>query len=884
MGKRMIGSLTPQQVRANEAVVTKLTLNNVTVENVIEEILKDSDTRGLLTLGSIQESLEDLDTIKANLSEDSSYYQNLTVISQSLTKKYFTDINDWEMTNWSITNGIATFQPTVSNDTNNSILINSSRFPVVGQYYLVINVTALPSGKLELYKNDEWLGTITAVGRYYHEFSIESTASDKIKLVALEVAAGETVTIAEFGVYYVAQRFYEYVLNKVKELATVDATGFVTVENFNKSLEVFRQQFEATTAQYLTKLTEHTSATNPHNITCDMIGASPKDHKHSEYLNTAGVQQIVDEQLKDYSKIGHTHEQYVTNTDVTNLVNETVGERISELISVDPMIITAAPDGILPSRFAQTDISLPLTVLLPTTVVHNSDTAYDWHYGTITTNREEAIDQAPKVFSADGTSATLNKTLIETGKPLNFRICYHHTHKILGYRLTMQHEYPLEWSVYSGNTTFLHRVSDPQNVTPDADDPTKFSCEIFFDEEITADSLSFIISRLSNVADSLTWSFHIELMYNDYDNTSFGVTSEKIQFCVPQSGTNKVVELPASETARTITPDVIVPETPLYIFGRKNNDDIAVQLDYSYIQPEYSTVCRGLDIFVNATQQFIKDDTLIRETYNHAAFGTLTLSQGTSLAGVSLLELYKTGDTSWYSDGQQSQIVIEQTFLSDNIVMKGYQLNWKNADASTIPTSWTLTLEGKDSSGRDIVYVADSVDQYYPFYSVEDDDIVYHAKFDIDMTVKKVILTMQNSNTSNPTMSLNQLGLFVCERYYSIPQNTMYLGLQQTAAMCLGKAIYHEDTGWEVENLCFGTSCVIPVNNLAPSHGIFTEYTVMNPFLSDNVTVSVHSYSVLPSNTVGPYPYTSITSITADKITIAVEKAYSCAVAITRNW
>lgn len=874
-----MGSLTQQQLMADEVITDRLTLAGTATETLIKSIDANSDPNGILLYSAVKAQLQELEDLSSAIRPDSTFYNQLTVLSQSITKPYFTRPSDWELTGWTIQANTLRYVEDGSGE--NSISISNELYPAVGHYYVLIYVNSLPSGKIEMYQNDEWIGTIEKVGSYYKEFTLLSTDSDKITLKALDVSNGEVLEIASFGVYYVASRFYEYVLNKVKELATVDATGFVTVETFNKTLEVFIEQFKGATDQYLEQLTGHLNASNPHKITPELIAAAPEEHTHPQYITQDNLGSTMDEKLKQYALKNHTHDEYTTFDDVKSIVDENVSGRIRELITVDPMIIAEAPDGLLPSRFAQTDVSLPLTILLPTTIKHNTETSYDWQYGIITTNHTELMTEAPKVFG-DDTYAVIPSSIDFAASPVNFRICYHSPRKITGYRIHSKMVQPQEWAVYSGNTTFLHRVSDPENYVITADDN---ECEIFFDETVETDSLSFIFNKLDSTVTSVeNWELRIELYYDDYEETAFGITPDAFSFCVPQAGANRVVSVPEALMPRVIKPEIIVPEAPLYIYGRKNNEDVEVFFDLSYIPPEYGTVCRGLDIFVERQDQFVRTDSNGTEEYTHPAFGALSIIQGNSATGMSLLELYKNGDTSWRSDGQSDRITIEQTFDSDNIALKGYQLNWKNADVDTIPDTWTLTVTGVNEDGNTIVTIFDSVEQYYPFYSVEDDDIVYHAKFDIPMTVKKITLVMGTSRKANPTISLNQLGLFVCERYYSIPQNTMSLGLHETSAMCLGKAIYHEGTGWEVENLCNGRSCVIPVNNLATTLGLFTTYTVPNPFMTDDVSASIHSYEVMPSDTTGRYPSASITSITADTITISSENGFQYAVAISRNW
>lgn len=871
----MIGSLTPERVQTQEAVVDTLTLSGVSTQHIAEDIDTEQDDKALLTVKSLKTKLEYMsDTLEA-LDPNGTFFRDISCISQSLTEQYFNELSDWELNSWAIVdNRLITYG---GND-NNSVTINRVLYPSVGNYFLFMEVEHLPSGKLELYKNDEWIGTIEKSGTYYREFTVDSPTNDDITLKAIGVAKNEKVALKSYAVYFLAGRFYTYVLEKVKSLATVDATSFVTIENFNKSLEVFATQFNAVTNQYLERLNAHKKAVNPHKITVELIGAAPAEHTHKQYLTEAMVEDLVDKALADYAPIDHTHEQYVTVDQIDTMVEERITERISELVSVDPLVISKAPTGILPSRFAQNDVSLPVALLIPTTVQHTPESSYDWYAGMITTNRGELMTEAPKAFS--DTFATIGADVSLENPPINFRIFYHTSRTVTGYRIHSKGTKPVEWSVVSGNTTFLHRVVDPQNYVTTEDD---YQCEIYFDADVTADSLSFIFDRIES-EDPVEWQLWIELLYVDYkEETSFGISNEELQFSVPQDGTNRVITVPAAMQPRVITPEVVVPYLSLYVFVRKNFDDATPFFDISYIPPEYANACRGLDVLANRTEQFEKDRTASGETFVHPAYGTLSLTSGHSGMNDDLLEIYRNSDTSWHSDGQTDQITIEQTFDSDNVILKGYQLNWKNNDVSTIPDTWTLTVTGVDKNGSTLTTVFDSVDQYYPFYSVEDDDIVYHASFDIEMTVKKIVLTMGTKRTANPAMSINQLGFFICERFYSVPQNVMYLGLKPTSSICIGRAIYQPGVGWGVVNSCIGTACVIPVNNLDITNPPFAQYSIPNPFLSEDVTASIHSYELMPSD-VQRSPMATITAIKRTEILITAETPARFAVVLSRNW
>ena len=127
------------------------------------------------------------------------------------------------------------------------------------------------------------------------------------------------------------------------------------------------------------------------------------------------------------------------------------------------------------------------------------------------------------------------------------------------------------------------------------------------------------------------------------------------------------------------------------------------------------------------------------ESYNNPAFGVLSIESGTSATDSALKIIYDTTETSWKSEQSESgQVIITQSFASDNVLLMGYTLTWKKEDLGNIPSTWVLTIEGTDKSNKAITMVYDSVDSYYPFCSAEANDIVYTAKFDTGVRVKKI--------------------------------------------------------------------------------------------------------------------------------------------------
>ena len=488
--------------------------------------------------------------------------------------------------------------------------------------------------------------------------------------------------------------------------------------------------------------------------------------------------------------------------------------------------------------------------------------------------------EVSRAFSLDVERYAVIPSSLDLSKGINFRICYHSYRKVSGYRIRSIGAKPTSWAVYAGNTSFLHRVTDPQNYKTEGSENV---CEIFFERIEQVESLAFIFDYVQEITGA-NWQLKIEAIYEDFDLSCFGITDSGFQFCVPTKGTNRLVEVPPSVGRTILKPAVLKEGLPLYVFGGRELGEAAVSFKTSYYPPEYSNVRRGLNVFLDKFNSIPKDLAEVSETYKHPAFGILTLRDGESDSATPLTNIYSSSAEGWRSNRTTKKVTIEQTFFSDSVVLSGYMLNWRNEDTDCIPENWTLTAEGLTPAGASVTVVLDSAEQFYPFYSVEDDDIVYHKTFDAlstPITVKKLVLVMETTRP-NFKLGLNKLFLFASEYFYSIPQNVMYCGLKEVSQMCLGYATYRgPKIGWEPTNMCFGKSCVVPVNNMRDTEPL-TEYTVLNPFFTTDVVASVQNYVLQQDSSKTPSAY--ITSVAADKITVFSENSFRYAVSISRTW
>lgn len=873
-----MASLSAQMTKENISA-QKITTNSLNLAgHELSQVVTGTEPEGfpidplaLITYGALDLALHELNEYMKVLDSNGGSLTDLALISLSLCNPYFDHPQDWVLNQWYIHDNI------MSCNTNNSPLIFSGKFTSAGKYLICINVSELMSGKLEIYVNETWTSSIMKKGVHYKEVTITDPDNDQLKFVVKDMAKGDRVDLFSMSIHAIADRLYNFLIEKITSLASVDAEGYVRQDVLVHTLDEFKQQFVAATKQYLQKLNEHENNKNAHSLTAKDIQAAAADHTHQDYITQATLKDLIEDRMGMYAKNDHQHLEYLTKEAARTIVRESIQEHLRSLISITSMIITKGVSGVIPSRFASTDISIPSSILLPTTINHAHDSSFDFRYGSISTNVEKLMDIAPHVFSLNMGEYGVIPDNIQL--PINFCIIYHTPRSISGYRLRIRDAYLKKWSIYNDNVTFLHQLSVTE------EDYTRISGneyvkEIYFENIEKSAMFSILIQDIEILSD--TWEFKIEILYEDFENDNvFGITMDGFQFCVPTQGTNRLITVHDRMDPIVLAPDVLMEGIPVYVFGGKELIEDEPSFSYSYYPPEYSSVRKGINAFLDKFKDIQLDRLSPKEMYDHPAFGKLILDEGHTAMGYKLTSIYDSDDIGWKSDGLNSRISIVQHFSNPNVMLMGYLLSWNKADEQFVPDQWSLTIEGYQQDGKRVTVVMDSVAQYYPFYSVEDENIVYHKSFSRELHVSKLTLTMETKKETDPFIALNKLQLFLSERWYSIPQNTMFLGVNPVSQMCLGSARYTPGVGWEPYNLPIGKSCVVPINNLQLTTKE-TEYFIYNPFLTTDINVSVHNYTL--NSHAGYSPSAYITSVTPSKIGVMCENPYWYALAISRNW
>lgn len=862
-------TLTAQEVVTPKVVCDELILGGTKLTQIAEDY-DTADRKALINKEMLESALLDIKIALKSIDPDGDLFQDLATISLSQVDSYFNVPSDFILKNWEYADNSA---KCVGNEPDNSLTINGKAFAQPGTYIITVDFSEMPSGYAELRKNNEWVASFREVGQSTVSFTIDDISTDTISFVGINVNKNESIVIDRLSVYYVTDRLNEYIGAKTKAQISIDSASFVKKDDYLHDKDEFSNQFEAQTTRYLAELSSHEIAVNPHNITPELIGAAKADHTHSEYVSQTEVSTLIKSKLSDYALVNHTHDNYLTTDKSQELIQEAMNKQLENMVTIPPAIITDAPMGLLPSRLSQSGLTTPITVILPTLINPANNSTFDTVTGVITTNRDSLVPEAPKLFSLDDTYAKVSKTDIQN--TATFRIQFHAKRTISSYTIKCKNGKLTDWKVFSGNTTFIHRVTNPTNYQTIDD---IYTCSISFPDPIEVDSIAFILLNANTDLE-----IKISLTLSDTSISNILLTKESFGVCVPTNGANRIVTYPAVDKFRTVAAlPVTAYNLPCYIFAKAELNSTPY-FTTSYYPPEYGNVRSGVDIFSDKFQSNIEHpgDENNNEEYVSQVYGTLSLLDGTSNPDSPLLNIYN-GTDSWYSKAGTNRAVIEQTINSDDVLLMGYTLYWKKEDADYVPKSWTLTVNGIDESGNEVDVVYDSVEKYYPFYSVEDDDIVYHADFNQPIRVKKLIFTVE-TDREDGVVSLYNIAYFLSERFYSIPENKMYKGNKEVSETCIGSAVYG-DNGWTPINTCLGRFCVVPINNMQVT-GNDSTYTVPNPFLSTDIQVAIKCYGN-PSNieNADVVPNAAVTDITSDTITVVCKTSYSYALAISRAW
>lgn len=846
-----MANMNQDSVVTNSVVTDELTMDGIRVDGITTSISTMPNNK-LVASQALTELVRTVDKLYTKLSPNSSFLEEITVMTPSLVNRFFTHSDEWIMDNWGITTEGAKCA-----GVTNKLSISTSTYPKAGagHYYCVINILSLPCGSLDVYVNDTWIRNISAAGTSAFEIEL-SAATDVISFVYIDGVSTQEIVVSELGLHHITNSFVDYLTSKITQLATIDAEGYLRRDEFTHEMNNYLTEFNQISDRFTSSLDSHMAAINPHSITTETIGAAAIDHVHDEYEQIANLEEdVTGITATKYAPIVHYHSNYVDVSTFENTVENLVSNSMSDVVSLTPLTIITGDVGRLPMRYATAGLSAPAQLLLPTKLIKHTDTTYDESIGTVDADKQELINEVARAFSDSEYYANINDT-----SKFNFRISFHTARKLTGYTLTYVERdstgalaKPKEWNVISGDTTFVHRYN------PTTDELNNGSITINFDTPILADALTFSFVDFEKTSDDQPARIKIAIL-TDVTEENVIFTENACKVCIPNSGSNRVITIDSNTVKQELTSKT--PGMRYYCFAKSESALSIPELFWSIVPPEYSNARTGVDLYVDTfTKGCVGGSREGCEYSSHPDLGTLTLKEGSTLLG-NLTDIYSDDNSTWMSDECES-VILEQTIPVENTLLSGYQLSWKTTQ-SDIPTGWTVTVEGKDANGRTITTVVDSVETFYPFYSVADDDIVYFKKFDNAISVSKITIALKQS-VSNSGIALSLMRWFVSQHWYSIPANTIYLGSSATASVCLGSVYCNEKSQLQISNQYVGTSCTVPVNNLGEC--ACQDYTIANPFHTEEIMCSIKSYAFI-DDVMASQAY--VLSVTTETITVRV--------------
>lgn len=213
----LMSTMNNEVVSANKVITDSITMGDITTSGISHQLnQKSANIYNLITEGFLDSALRDIKQLLTRLDPHDTKFNDLSLISLSLTDPYFSDTEDWILNGWNIidnelygTGGIE----------NNYCLISNDVYVKPGQYILCVLVNQLTSGRIIITKNDLEISDIKTTGTHFIEVTVEDIANDKIALKMDGVLANSKVEIFSISIHYIAERFYQYILNKTNNVS-----------------------------------------------------------------------------------------------------------------------------------------------------------------------------------------------------------------------------------------------------------------------------------------------------------------------------------------------------------------------------------------------------------------------------------------------------------------------------------------------------------------------------------------------------------------------------------------------------------------------------------------------------------------------------------------
>ena len=874
------------------------------------------------------------------LDPNNNFFKDNTVLSLPLISSTFTENDpDWQILNWNVINSSISF--TGQNvPVENYVGIPPEVIPFNGDYFLLIEIPRLDSGKIVVYNNGgESLKEITEFGKY--SIIVHASNSDVAtwKFVAEGVFPGEVVTISSVMLNRVTPRLKAYM-----EYMFSGGSGELTYQQVLDAINVEKLNILNILTNTISPLEDDLylhiqDLGNPHQITPAKInaapvshthtlvslgaspvvhthepaecGAAPAEHSHSivdfgaapiNHTHTAaeiGAAEIVHTHSPDQigsapinhthtpeqagaAPVVHEHTQYTTDTELQQAILATLSQfNVGTMKNLKPLTILDGKVGSVPTHAINVNLSNPICPLILPYLVHRSSGPYDYYEGVASTNTPTLVTN-PIQYAFKKHLKTEDHLINVAGF---FSIAEEFEDSVLIEYYFHTPRTISGFKFYKDSTDVILGVPTIFNLVVDG-----LLVESFVEESTTTDeppvytywaeSTYMLEKTLTNgLAYGRRFSFIINKSHLDYNN-HWGLRVEFIfdDIEIDSIRINSELEVAAVGLA-SIIPKFIESTNPLVLPVTDTKNPI-----YLYLRTE----------IVDEIPQQHLEYTLIRPEYSqvqlgvaafldkftgktHPQWGTISV---TNEDINHLVENVYSSDSNLYFSTEETitTTTITHDFI-EPVVLSGYKLLFTEHQIinKQVPDKWNLKITTATSE----ILILDNINEYLPSRLDGSVNIVWYKNDFEDVTdVIKIELTL--TGTKNQTkIGLSQFIPMLESIYY----NTVTMEMFPEDMFPLGRLekINSYDNTWSGfihSGFVLGSYCHIPIDGLAIQPNSAIMHKIPNMYNTKDIEVTLYNYPVEGALA----PASLISNITEDTITILTYAPGMYSVRIQRLW
>lgn len=962
MAERKLSSVNSQTVSTSNVDTSFLRLSGRQVEKISHDpndknpkysVSSEALYKGLHQL---DQKITELDPTKGNVFKDNSVV-SLPVVSELPGE------SGWVFsTNYTVTpqNYLTYIGVGKGVEDRNSIVASPKYFRTVGNYFLVLNISRLDSGTVAVYdEDDRVLLSTTKRGRYYLEKKVTEANKNiaSLRVSCSDAFYGDLITFNFMGLYYVWERIRDYIFYSMAALS--GGTQIVTKEYVDEAIEDALKNI-GTDEKLREEFERHLAASNPHNITCDKIGAAKLDHIHSEYVTktqlsennaslSSALKGYTDSEINDLKselQSEFTSELDDAKTELTNKHNEDINnlqETLTNKIttSVDDLrteqqnytdlktdaisdeleehlkahnphniscdMINAAPknhrhqayeiDGLAetilggiknitklsvvdsnyvpcPQRKKDIYLSPNPIVLMSDRLIHSVKESFDYSSGyAFTSVLPDDENYIGEIFKTSFDSDPISFPKFTKKPNEEIILGYNYGEKRTLKKLTIYSKPNYgrikSFSILDGEEVVFKRqnISWPENTF-------NLSFDIYDErgdnenQRFSTGKFKLRIDEVENLVQS-KWTTHLDLFFCDVTKGDVFV-SPFIDVSFGEKGNTKSATVDeANPVFLSIEDEKKIKNAVYYVYGRVDESSIIKSVKASPVPFEIGSECHGIDIF--------KD--IYKSKITHPLFGDLSVSSKSTPINF----LFDRDETKVFKSASGVDSTTITHDFKTEIGLKGISLRFPKEDRGKKIVSVDLKVYeyNEETETDDIVFKKVSSDIFIPLY-LSKDEIESVYTLDLEEGVTCLGYKVHVENTSGDDVKIVNMEVFLSENFYSINKNSVE-NPEKEGRVFLGKITIKEIHG-ELVPVCrpFTNSAelYLPVNNLNVCD--LKNYVIDNPFFDSEISIVAESNE--SGEMFGLPPLLEILQVTNNSIVVRAQTANTFRLKIVREW